>query len=132
MTDHSNPVTIDYLGVDYDFIPFYEMKMVAGRNFSRDFPSDSSATILNETAVRMLGFDSPQQAINHKISAENGTTIIGVVGDYHTESLHKSIDPQLMILRLNTRNVYSVKIQSGNVSPVIAAIKTQWNSWFPE
>ncbi len=129
--DQSNPVTIDYLGVDYDFIPFYEMKMVAGRNFSRDFPSDSSVTILNETAVRMLAFDSPQQAINHKISAENGTTIIGVVGDYHTESLHKSIDPQLMILRLNTRNVYSVKIQSGNVSPVIAAIKTQWNSWFP-
>ncbi len=130
--DRSSTVTIDYLGIDYDFIPFYEMKMVAGRNFSRDFPSDSSGTVLNETAVRMLGFGSPREAINHKIGAENGTTIIGVVKDYHTESLHKSIDPQLMILRLNARNVYSVKIQSGNMSSVIAAIKAKWDSWFPD
>ncbi|MCW3107889.1 MAG: FtsX-like permease family protein [Segetibacter sp.] len=128
---HSNPVTLHYLGVDYDFIPSYEMKMVAGRNFSTDFPSDGHAAILNETAVRMLGFESPQQAINQKIGSENGTTIIGVVKDYHTEALHKSIEPQLIILRLNARNVYSIKIESGNVSSTIASIHHKWDTYFP-
>lgn len=128
----SSPVAIDYLGVDYDYIPFYEMKMLAGRNFSRDFVSDSGATIVNETAARMLGFDSPKAAINHRISAENGTTIIGVVQDYHTESLHKEIEPQLMILRLNARNVYSVKIGSAPISSTLAAMQTVWDEHFPD
>ena len=128
---YPNPVTLYYLGVDYDFIPSYEMKLVAGRNFSKDFPSDSNKAVLNETAVRMLGFQSSQQAINQKIGSENGNTIIGVVQDYHTEGLHKSIDPQLIILRLNARNVYSIKIESANISSAIAAIQAKWNIYFP-
>lgn len=127
-----NPVTIDFLGVDYDYIPFYGMKLLAGRNFATDFVSDSSATIINETAARMLGFDSPAAAINHRISAENGTTIIGVVQDYHTESLHKQIEPQLMILRLDARNVYSVKTRSADISSTLAAIGATWNEHFPD
>lgn len=123
--------TIDYLGVDHEFVSFYGMEIVAGRNFSRDFPSDSSATILNETASRVLGFDRPADAVGHRISAENGTTIIGVVQDYHTEALHKQIAPQLMILRLNARNVYSVKIETANVSSAIAAIQAAWHAHFP-
>lgn len=82
-TSNRNPATLYYLGVDYDLIPSYEMKFLAGRNFSKAFPSDSNAALLNETAVRMPGFTSPKQAINQKIGG--GTTIIGVVQDYHTE-----------------------------------------------
>lgn len=127
----ANSVNLDFLGVDYDFIPAYEMKMAAGRNFSSDFPSDSNAAILNETAVRMLGFKSPQQAINQKIGNENGRLIIGVVKDYHTESLNKVIEPGLFILRLKARNFYSVKIGSADVLPVIAGIRKKWNMYFP-
>jgi len=128
-TSHSNPVTLYYLGVDYDFIPSYEIKVVAGRNFSKDFPSDSNAALLNETAVRMLGFDNPKQAVNQKIGRE--TTVIGVVQDYHTEALHKAIDPQLIILRPNARDVYSMKIETANVANTIAAIRAKWNAYFP-
>ncbi len=126
----TNPVNLDFLGIDYDFIPSYAMQMAAGRNFSRDFPSDSNAVILNETAVRMLGFKNPQQAINQKIGSENGRTIIGVIKDYHSESLNKMIEPELMLLRLNARNFYSVKIESANISTVIAAIRAKWNTYF--
>jgi putative ABC transport system permease protein len=124
-------VTLDYIGVDYAFIPAYEIKLVAGRNFSKDFPSDSSAAILNETAIRMLGFENSGQAINQKLGSDGGTTIIGVVSDYHTEALHNLIDPQMMILRLNARDVYSVKIQSHNIPATIAAIKKKWDTYFP-
>ncbi|MBX2923406.1 MAG: ABC transporter permease [Chitinophagaceae bacterium] len=128
-TSNSNPVTLYYLGVDYDFIPSYEIKVVAGRNFSKHFPSDSNAALLNETAVRMLGFNDPKQVINQKIGS--GITIIGVVQDYHTEALHKAIDPQLIILRTNARNVYSVKIETANVANTLADIRTKWNANFP-
>ena len=128
-TSNSHPTTLYYLGVDYDFIPSYEMKVLAGRNFSKDFPSDSNAALLNETAVRMLGFTSPKQAINQKIGSE--TTIIGVVQDYHTEALHKAIDPQLIILRPGARDFYSVKIETANVSNIIEAVRTKWHVYFP-
>lgn len=128
-TSSLNPVTLYYLGVDYDFIPSYEIKVVAGRNFSKHFPSDSNAALLNETAVRMLGFNNSKQVINQKIGS--GTTIIGVVQDYHTEALHKAIDPQLIILRTNARNVYSVKIETANVADILTAIRTKWNAYFP-
>jgi putative ABC transport system permease protein len=128
-TSNLNPATLYYLGVDHDFIPSYEMKVLAGRNFSKAFPSDSNAALLNETAVRMLGFTSPKQVINQKIGS--GTTIIGVVQDYHTEALHKAIDPQLIILRPTARNFYSVKIETANVANIIGAIRTKWHACFP-
>jgi len=124
-------VALYYLGIDYDFIPSYELKLVAGRNFSKDFPTDLKAAILNETAARMLGFESPQKAINEKIVRGDTLTIIGVVQDYHSEALSKSINPQLIILRPDTRNAYSIKIESANISSTIAAVQTTWNKYFP-
>jgi putative ABC transport system permease protein len=128
---NARPVNIDFLGIDYDFIPAYEMKMAAGRNFSKDFPSDSNAAILNETAVRMLGFKSAEEAINQKLGSDSGRTIIGVVKDYHTEALNKIIEPQLMLLRLNARDAYSVKIESQNIPNTINALRAKWNMYFP-
>ena len=129
---NARPVNLDFLGVDYDFIPGYEIKMAAGRNFSKDFSSDSNAAILNETAVRMLGFKNAQEAINQKLGSDSGRMIIGVVKDYHTEALKKMIDPQLMILRLNARNKYSLKIESQNISNTINELRVKWNIYFPD
>lgn len=128
---NTNSVNLDFLGVDYDFIPSYGMDMIAGRNFSNDFPSDSNAAILNETAVRMFGFESPEQAINQKVGGENGRTVIGIVKDYHTESLNKVIEPGMLILRLKARNFYSVKIEAADMLPVVEAVRKKWNAWFP-
>jgi putative ABC transport system permease protein len=128
---NARQVSLDFLGVDYDFIPAYEMKMAAGRNFSKDFPSDSNAAILNETAVRMLGFENNEEAVNQKLGSDSGRTIIGVVKDYHTEALNKIIEPQLMLLRLNARNLYSVKIESQNIPSTINALRAKWNIYFP-
>ena len=131
--DPGNPgsVTLYHLGVDYDFIPSFEMKLVAGRNFSKDFPTDDKAAILNETAARLLGFESPQKAINGKIIRRDTLTVIGVVQNFHNEGLRKSIEPELILLRPNTRDAYSIKVGSANIASTIASIQATWNKFFP-
>jgi putative ABC transport system permease protein len=128
---NSESVTLYHLGIDYDFIPQYQLKMVAGRNFSKDFPSDKKAAILNEQAVSLLGFKNPGDAINQKIIRGDTLTIIGVVQGFHHLGLQKAIDPQLILLRPNNRNNYSVKITSADMPKSIAAIQTTWNKYFP-
>jgi putative ABC transport system permease protein len=129
--NYAHPVTLHFLGVDYDFIPSYDLKLLAGRNFSTDFPSDSSAVILNETAVKMLGFEDPQKAIGRTLARGDTMNVIGVIRDYHSESLNKDIDPLLILLYPEIRTAYSVKIGSTNISTTISAIRSTWDKYFP-
>ena len=125
-------MTLYHLGVDHDFIPSFEMKLLAGRNFSESFPTDNKAAILNETAVTNLGYSSPEKALNGKLRRNNDTlTIVGVVQNFHQEGLRKTIEPQIILLRPNSRSAYSVKIESADVSKTIAVVKTIWDKYFP-
>lgn len=121
-----------HLGVDYDFIPAYDLKVLAGRNFSREFPADDKAVLLNEAAASLLGFENSQQAINGSVVRNDDTLkIIGVVQNYHHQGLQKTIDPMIILLRPNSQNYYSVKVQSGNLQQTIAAVNRVWNKYFP-
>jgi putative ABC transport system permease protein len=126
-------VTLYIMGVDYDFIPAFEMKLSAGRNFSKEYGTDNKSAMINETAVAKLGYDSPAKAINQKISrgGSDTLTIVGVVHNFHQEGLRKIIDPQLILLRPNTRSSYSLKIESADMNKTIAGIKTIWDKYFP-
>ncbi|HEY2721098.1 MAG TPA: ABC transporter permease, partial [Chitinophagaceae bacterium] len=128
---YPNPVTLHFLGVDYAFLPSYEIKLVAGRNFSKDFPSDSSAVILNESALPVLGFENAEKAIGQKLKRGDTMSIIGVIKDFHTESLNKNIDPELITLLPTVRSDYSIKIESANMAAVIHSIQTAWDKYFP-
>jgi len=125
-------VTLYHLGVDYDFIPAFEVKLVAGRNFSKEYSTDDKAALLNETAVAKLGFESPQKAINEKLVRGRDTlTIIGVVHNFHQEGLRKAIDPQLILLTPLTRRAYSVKVNTADLDKTLAGIKTTWDKFYP-
>jgi putative ABC transport system permease protein len=125
-------VTLYIMGIDYDFIPAFEMKLSAGRNFSKEYSTDNKAAIINETAVDKLGYGTPEKAINQKISRGGDTlTIVGVVHNFHQEGLRKIIDPQLILLRPNTRSSYSLKVESADMSKTIAAVQTTWDKYFP-
>jgi len=124
-------VTLYRLGIDYDFIPQFELKMVAGRNFSQGFPTDKKGAVLNERAVEVLGFKDPADAIGKKISAGDTLTIVGVVQSFHQLGLQKPIDPQLITLRPDTRNAYSVKLQTADLQGAITAVKAVWARYFP-
>src|ERR1700744_965655 len=131
--DHSElgAITLYRLGVDHDFIPQFQLNMLAGRNFSKDFKSDSSAAILNEQALAVLGFKDPKDAIGKKIASRDTLTVIGVVQSFHHLGLQKPIDPQLISLRPNARQAYSIKLQTTDLQKTIADIKVTWNKYFP-
>jgi putative ABC transport system permease protein len=116
---------------DFDFFETYEIKLAAGRFFSRDIKTDDSiAFILNESAVRKLGWKN-EDAIEKTFMYGNVKgKIIGVVKDFHFESLHEEISP-LVFYPGRYYGVVSIKI-GGDVQQGIAAIEKVWKEFVPE
>jgi putative ABC transport system permease protein len=130
--ENETSVTLYHMGIDYDFVPAYEVKLTKGRNFSKDFPTDERAVLLNEKAVELLGFKDATDALNGKVRRNNDTlTVIGVVSNYHHQGLQKTIDPMIFLLRPNIRSYYSLKIETSELQPLIAGITKTWNKYFP-
>jgi putative ABC transport system permease protein len=118
--------------VDYDYIGTMGMQMLEGRNFSRQYGTDSSAVILNETAARMLGVSN--DPINHTISRNDNQgiratfNVIGVVKDFHFRSLHEKITPLVMTLGERADHII-VKVKTDNMEQLLAQIKTSWSAY---
>jgi putative ABC transport system permease protein len=121
--------------VDVSYIPTLGMEMASGRNFSKEFGNDSSGVILNETAVRMLGWD--KDALNRTITNTNNDgvkhtyRVIGVVKDFHFRSLHESIAPLAMVLK-GDAGAMIVKVKTQDMSGLLAKMKTKWESFNPD
>ncbi|AKD57622.1 ABC transporter permease [Spirosoma radiotolerans] len=131
--DSMAPVKINLRGlrVDYDFIPTYQIPMAAGRNFSRSFSTDTSMVVLNETAVRQLGW-TPEQAIGKRFRYGRADgQIIGVTKDFHFESLHQQMAAIAMVMGKQNFNWISIPIK-GNVPAAIQRVKSVWKQFFPE
>jgi len=119
--------------IDYDYINQYKLKLVAGRNFSKDFGTDvGQAMILNETAAKSLGYTSPQQAIgkNFRQDGRQGK-IIGVVKDFNYKSLQQKIEPLAMRMEPGAFNLISVKVAADHLTSTIEAIERKWNTIIP-
>jgi putative ABC transport system permease protein len=125
---------LDLYFVDFDYIPQLKIKVVAGRPFSRQFMTDTThAMILNEAAVKMFGYTSPEQAIGKKFSqwGRQGT-IIGVVKDFHFRSLQEVIKPLSIRIEPRGCNLLSVNIDGRHVPTTIAAIERKWKELLPD
>lgn len=136
--DSLKPITTDlkFISTDYDFIPTYGISMDAGRNFSRDYSMDTSNFIINNTAVQSLGWKNPQNAIGKDIiyGGVQGK-IIGVMHDFHFESMHQKIIPLLCLLPSSNNGGYgrmSIKINGKNISSTINYIESVWKKYVPE
>ena len=121
--------------VDDAYIPTLGMQVVQGRNFSKNFPSDSFAVILNETAVRALGWQQDpvgRELIGHidDNGAKTYYRVIGVVSDFHFESLRQKIGPLVMFLGRNSGNIL-VKTHTDKLPQFLASLKRQWDSFSP-
>jgi putative ABC transport system permease protein len=128
---NATSVTLYYMGIDYDFLPSYEMKILAGRNFSKDFKTDDRAVLLNQKAVELMGYKNVNEAIGGKIARRDTLTVVGVVADYHHQGLQKVIDPMIFLLYPNIRGFYSLKVQTANMPQTIASINKTWDKYFP-
>lgn len=125
--------TLYNIGIDYDFIPSFQVNLKAGRNFSKDFTTDKKAVLLNEEAMKTLGFESPEKTVNQKIIRGRDTmTVAGIVADFHHLGLQKKVDPMIFILRPNSRNFYSIKMGPENIRSTVASVEASWKKYFPD
>ncbi len=118
----------NFFHVDYDYLSTLGMKMIAGRYFSKDFGSDSSGVVINEAAVRDLGWKDNQSALNKSIisSGQRSYNVIGVVQDFNYTSAKQKIVPVLMMLRHNNGTLM-VKINTTDIAGFLEAAKKEWN-----
>ncbi len=118
--------------VDHDFFDLYDMEMISGRAFSKDFQSDERAVIVNETALDHLGFSDPESALDQEIIMKNNEfKIIGVVKNYNQESLKEAFEPTLFYLTDLIRGRCAIKLNTGNISETISYIKNTWDNYYP-
>lgn len=123
---------VDY-HVDDQYIPTLGMQMITGRNFFKDFATDSSGIILNETAVKALGWNNANalDKIVIRQNSDKGTNfpfhVIGVVKNFNFKSLHEAISPLFMTLQPEGGLIF--KIKTTDVAGVITTIKKQWETY---
>lgn len=118
------------VSVDHDFIDLFGMEVIAGRTFSEALASDSTAFILNASAVRQFGFASPEAAIGQPIEwlFPMGFTgpVIGVVEDFHFGSLHAAIPPIVFHISRFGSNFIAARIQPTNLDETLAHFEEIW------
>lgn len=135
--DVDNAIDMQTWAVDYDYLKTMGMEIVKGRNFSPEFGTDSTAILITETTAKLLGYDDP---INKNLYAPAGEYednsfvplhIIGVVKDFHFESLRQEIGPLCMRLG-NSTGTISFKVAAASTGGLINQIENKWKAMAPE
>ncbi|MEX8547851.1 MAG: ABC transporter permease [Mucilaginibacter sp.] len=130
--NNKNPLIYE---IDFDFIPCLHIPVVAGRNFSRSFLTDSTqALVINEAAAKLYGFRNPADAIGKKYAqwGQQGT-IIGVVKDFNFRSLHTAVEPLTLRYGMpSSLNRIIVAVKADHISATITALEKTWKTVAPQ
>ena len=134
--DSTTHYTLRHTGVSSGYISLYKIKVVAGRDFTyTDFnPSFGKLhnTIVNESAIKLLGYSSPQDAVGKTIFRGNKKwDIIGVIHDYHQKSLQYAVEPTMLFPAYSTNSAISIKVDTKDLPTTISAIKKRYDAFFP-
>ncbi len=138
----SNPTQnrlYEMLTVDDRFIDAFGFHLLAGRGFKESFGNDHESILINESAMHTLGLNSPEEALNQKVLLESlsePVTIIGVVQNWHQRDPGNNYTPIMFLYNgsigwVNPRFI-AIKTNSNNYADIIASIKTDWESYFPD
>lgn len=119
------------LAVDEDFIPTYNIRLVAGRNFSKDLVLDNESVIVNKSALNAFGFASAEQAINQEIGNVIPKKIIGVVNDFHQQSLKAANRPIIFQHIPWNSSFLTIALLSNHMEKSIAMIQEDYQKAFP-
>ncbi|HEX6168468.1 MAG TPA: ABC transporter permease [Chitinophagaceae bacterium] len=132
----TNSVNMQVWNIDHNYIPLMEMEIVKGRNFSKDFGTDSNATIINETAAKLLGWNDPVGKKLHTYFQDSfGNTlisrdVIGVVKNFHFESMKENIGPLCFRLADNSWAT-AFKVSSTDIKQLVSNIEGKWKEMAP-
>jgi len=133
-----NTVSMQQWRVDHDYINTLGMKIIQGRAFSKEFPSDSSGIIINEKAARLYGFEDPigmevqtfRSNPDNSIDEDNPVIykVIGVVEDFHFESLKENIGALSMVLKPSSGKI-SFRFKAGKTTDVLNSLENKWKEF---
>ena len=135
--DEGDKQVLPHMDIDEDFLDTYSMNLSAGRNFSPEYSTDKKAIILNEILVNQLGWENP---IGKKVQmtekknrefVEVPYSVIGVISDFHFESLHQKIRGNILIF---TDDFYmiSVKLRPDSIPATLSSIEKIWKEFEPK
>jgi putative ABC transport system permease protein len=128
-------VTLRVNSMDYHSVDIFQMKLLAGRTFSQQYPQDQdTSVIISETASRALGFKTPDEAVGQVLRIDDwewSPIIVGVVNDYHQVSLKKAMDPTIFYCSPYSGEYYSVRINTNDAAATLDHVRTSWEKAFP-
>jgi len=120
--------------VDYDYLETMGMKLVEGRFFSKEFSTDNKAAVINQSVARQFNWPDPIGKRLGRIISQKGDielyTVIGIVEDFHFESLRENIGPLVMYLGESRGNI-SFRLKTKDVSSAIGLLERQWKQFLP-
>jgi len=126
---------INFAVVDHDFVDALGIKIISGRDFQEDMPSDTlTGVVVNETLAKRMGWSD---AIGKKVEAGGGNIInarvVGVMADYHQTGMYNEIESLMLIYRFHERNnIIYVKMSGNNMEQAISFIETKWMEVLPD
>ncbi len=136
-SDTDDVFSMIFMETDYEFVDTYGFSVIQGRKFSKEFGTDiEGATIINRAACREIGY-TPEEAVGKKllrfveVNEFQELTIVGVVEDFHFKSLHKIIEPCLLVLDPDDFDTISIRIMPGDVRGTLGFIQQNWEKIFP-
>jgi putative ABC transport system permease protein len=127
-------ISVEYMAVDHDFVRTFDLKVIAGRDLSADFTSDEkNALLINETAVKQLGWETPEKAVGRKIESPSGYPegiVVGVIKDYHQHGLQEKIAPLVMDINSQVFGLFAIRLQTNNITTTIETIQATSKQFF--
>ena len=144
--DEGSEQVLPFLDIDEDYLDTMGMEIVAGRNFSKEFPTDRTAIILNETLCRQLGWTEPLNKtvfmwdVEETELVEKPYKVIGVVRDFHFETLHEPIRGHLIRFAGMPGDESSsseigriaMKLRTDNIAGILSRIEEEWKAIEPK
>lgn len=125
--DPTQNIKVEGMAVDYNFIKTMGIQVLAGREFSEEFPSDlKSSVMLNETAVKELGIDEPIGKL------VGGQTVIGIVKDFNLHSIRTDIPPTAINMTDEYIHQIAVRYRPGSLDELLPVIKSEWEKIAPD
>ncbi len=133
--DLPDEATVDVyeIQVDENFFRMFGLDFLAGRAFSREFPTDRSAVIMNDTARRLLGYPTPESAVDTKFiyRTEIPFQVLGVLDDYHQESFKQVVEPLVFLFNPGNNGLYSLRIKTPDPVGLVTRVQALWDEFYP-
>ncbi len=131
LDEEENRGVIYVIGMDEDYLPAFDIDLLAGRNFSPEYGTENLAVIINQRAVDFLEFPTPEDAIGKKVDFHNEERlIVGVIADYHQMSLKQEPIPLIYRYFPASNDYFTMKVDPNQLEASMASLEKIWNQFF--